>query len=64
MTPQLDQPNTAAAPKSGPTGPRTEEGKSRCRLNAFRHGLTAQIFFLWPAEAETYRKHHAEIVKH
>jgi hypothetical protein len=32
------------------TGPRTEEGKQRSRLNASRHGLTAQVRLLPEAE--------------
>ncbi len=61
MTPQ-----TAALPQpvTGPTGPRTEAGKARTRLNAFRHGLTGQVFVVSPEDAETYRTHHAEIRKH
>jgi hypothetical protein len=54
------QPATA----SGATGPRTEAGKARCRLNAFRHGLTSQVFVFTADEAPAYRNHHAEIAKH
>src|SRR6185437_9289587 len=66
MTPQTaaqQQPPTAPA-ASGPTGPRTEAGKARCRLNAFRHGLTGQILVLSPEEAERHRTHHAALVKY
>ena len=56
---------TAAEPqKSGPTGPRTEEGKAKCRLNAFRHGLTGQIFVFSPEETDVYRNHCAAILGH
>ncbi len=65
MTPQTEPiAATAAAPKPGPTGPRTEEGKARCRLNAFRHGLTSQVFVFTAEEAPAFHKHHAAIVKH
>jgi hypothetical protein len=57
MTPKLE-----TAP--GPTGPRTEAGKARCRLNAFRHGLTSQVFVFTADEAPAYQKHHAEIARH
>jgi hypothetical protein len=39
------------------TGPRTPEGKSRCRLNAYRHGLTGQICVFTPEEQQAYEKH-------
>jgi len=41
------------------TGPKTEEGKQRSRLNASRHGLTAQVRLLPEAErlaAEAFMK--------
>jgi hypothetical protein len=36
------------------TGPRTPEGKSHSRLNAFRHGITAQVINLPPEEMQAY----------
>ena len=39
------------------TGPRTEEGKKRSSLNAFRHGLTGQIVFHTPEDQAAFEKH-------
>jgi hypothetical protein len=39
------------------TGPKTPEGKSRCRLNAYRHGLTGQLCVFTPEEQQVYEKH-------
>jgi hypothetical protein len=36
------------------TGPRTDEGRKNSRLNAYRHGLTAQIEVLTPEEKEVH----------
>jgi len=60
MTPQPDLANA----KPGPTGPRTEEGKSRSRLNAFRHGLTGRQFVFSPEEAEAYGQHFHSVHQH
>ncbi len=60
MTPQIESTNT----KPGPTGPRTPAGKSRCRLNAVRHGLTGQSLYFTPDEAEAYTTHSASIHSH
>jgi hypothetical protein len=47
--------NFANAQKS--TGPRTENGKHRTRLNAYRHGLTGQINLLTADEHEAFDRH-------
>jgi hypothetical protein len=39
------------------TGPKTPEGKSRYRLNAYRHGLTGQLCVFTPEEQLAYEKH-------
>src|SRR6202451_4064920 len=39
------------------TGPRTEKGKHRTRLNAYRHGLTGQICLLTTGEHEAFDQH-------
>ena len=39
------------------TGPRTEEGKKRSSLNAFRHGLTGQIVIHTPEDQAAFQKH-------
>jgi len=47
--------NLANALKS--TGPRTEQGKHRTRLNAYRHGLTGQIHLLTADEHRAFDNH-------
>jgi hypothetical protein len=37
------------------TGPRTPEGKSRSRLNALKHGLTARTLVLPGEDPEAFR---------
>jgi hypothetical protein len=39
------------------TGPRTEAGKKRSSLNAFRHGLTGQIVVQTPEDQKAFNKH-------
>jgi hypothetical protein len=39
------------------TGPRSEEGKRRSSLNAFRHGLTGQIVIHTPEDQAAFQKH-------
>ncbi len=51
-------------PPAGPTGPRTPEGKSRCRLNAYRHGLTGQVLVFTPEEHTAYDRHCSELKSH
>jgi hypothetical protein len=50
------QPHLAPRPNHS-TGPKTPEGKSRCRLNAYRHGLTGQLCVFAPEEQQAYEKH-------
>src|SRR6185437_13442704 len=45
-----------------PTQP--ESGKPRCRLNAFRHGLTGHVYVLTEAEAPRFHKHYNAIRDH
>jgi hypothetical protein len=47
--------NRANAQK--PTGPRTEAGKQRSKLNAFRHGLTGQTVVLPTEDVAAYLRH-------
>src|ERR1700684_1083940 len=39
------------------TGPKTEKGKHRTRLNAYRHGLTGQICLLTTDEHQAFDQH-------
>jgi hypothetical protein len=39
------------------TGPKTEQGRSRSRLNAYRHGLTGQIRIFTPEEQDAFDRH-------
>ena len=50
------QPADAPRPNHS-TGPKTPEGKARCRLNAWRHGLTGQLCVFTPEEQQAYDKH-------
>jgi len=51
--------NRANAQKS--SGPRTDEGKAKTRLNAVKHGLTgATVLFANPEDAQRYSKHAAD----
>src|SRR5260370_14349874 len=53
--------NRANAQKS--TGPRTETGKQRSKLNALRHGLTGQTVVL-PAEDHSAYQCHSQSFLH
>ena len=44
------------------TGPKTEEGKRQARLNAVRHGLTAETVIGSLEDAEDYNTFEAAII--
>jgi hypothetical protein len=42
---------------TGATGPKTDAGKQRSSLNAYKHGLTGQIHIFTPEEQTAFEKH-------
>ena len=67
MTPALNQQSahrTAInrANSRHSTGPRTEAGKQRSKLNALRHGLTSQSVLLPTEDPAAYQKHAGEFL--
>jgi hypothetical protein len=56
----IDASQGPTAKNQGPTAidaPRPDQGKRRCRLNAYRHGLTGQLNIMTPDEQQAYDKH-------
>jgi len=58
--PATDQAAINRANSEHSTGPRTEAGKQRTRLNAMRHGLTGQTVVLPEDDLEIYQKRNQE----
>jgi hypothetical protein len=54
--------NRANAQKS--TGPRTDAGKQRCKLNALRHGLTGHTVVLPTEDHAAYQRHTRGLFDH
>ncbi len=52
----VENPQDAPRPNHS-TGPKTPEGKARCRLNAYRHGITGQFCVKTPEEQLAYDNH-------
>jgi hypothetical protein len=48
---------------TGATGTKTEAGKQRSRLNAYKHGLTGQIHVFTPEEHTAFEKHCQSVVE-
>jgi hypothetical protein len=55
--PSMDQLVANLANAQHSTGPKTEKGKHRTRLNAYRHGLTGQICLLTADEQQAFDQH-------
>ena len=55
--PSMDQLVANLANAQHSTGPKTEAGKQRTRLNAYRHGLTGQICLLTADEHQAFDQH-------
>ena len=54
----MTEPVSIDAPRPNhSTGPKTPEGKRRCALNAYRHGLTGQLDIITPEEQIAYDQH-------
>ena len=45
------------------TGPRTEEGKSKTRLNALRDGFTGQVITLSAEDLPIFEKFKSDLIK-
>jgi len=52
--------NLANALKS--TGPKTDAGKKRSRVNAFRHGLTGQVVVMTPDDIVAWNAHRKVVI--
>ena len=64
-TPTPEQAPLSTQDSALSTGSQTSpKAKSRSRLNAFKHGLTAQQFVFSPEEAEAYKAQADQIHKH
>jgi hypothetical protein len=50
-------PKEPTGARGGATGPKTEAGKQRSSLNAYKHGLTGQIHIFTPEEQTAFEKH-------
>jgi hypothetical protein len=48
---------------TGATGPKTEAGKQRASINAYKHGLTGQIHLCTADEHDAFEKHCQAIVE-
>src|SRR5689334_16579113 len=57
MQPSLSQTEANRANAQLSTGPKTDDGKKRARLNATRHGLTGQVMILSTEELAAYKRH-------
>ena len=48
---------------TGATGPTTDAGKQRSRINAYKHGLTGQTLLVTADEHDAFEKHCRAIVE-
>jgi hypothetical protein len=55
--------STFVSPQSRSTGPRTEAGKNRSKMNAWRHGLTGQVAVMPWEDQAAFQKFCQEIVE-
>ncbi len=60
----MNEPQSIDAPRPNhSTGPKTPQGKERCRLNAYRHGLTGQFCVITPEEQQAYEAHSTVVIE-
>ena len=60
----MNEPQSIDAPRPNfSTGPKTPEGKTRSRLNAYRHGLTGQFCVITPEEQQAYEAHSVVVIE-